>query len=141
VYQWCELKSRRGKNKKLSAHRSTCNSNTVWLNFQTTYSYFCYIYSYFCYIYSYFCYIYSYFCDIYSYFCYIYGYFCYILTSFLILCYILDVYLLFLFVCTESLTLVSDPSSRRFIRWLLFQTYISENIRLKIKLNSVRIRF
>ena len=29
-----------------------------------------------------------------------------------------------LFVCTESLTLVSDPTSRRFIRWLLFQTFI-----------------
>ena len=27
-----------------------------------------------------------------------------------------------MFVCTESLTLVSDPTSRRFIRWLLFQT-------------------
>jgi len=40
------------------------------------------------------------------------------------LCYILDVYLLFLFVCTESLTLVSDPTSRRSIRWLLFQTFI-----------------
>jgi len=35
------------------------------------------------------------------------------------------------FVCTESLTLVSDPTSRRFIRWLLFQTfiYISQLIR------------
>jgi hypothetical protein len=43
---------------------------------------------------------------------------------FLMLCYILDVYLLFLFVCTESLTLVSDPASRKFIRWLLFQTFI-----------------
>ena len=37
---------------------------------------------------------------------------------------ILDVYLSFLFVCTVSITLVSDPTSRRFIRWLLFQTYI-----------------
>ena len=37
---------------------------------------------------------------------------------------ILDVYLSFLFVCTVSLTLVSDPTSRRFIRWLLFQTFI-----------------
>jgi hypothetical protein len=37
---------------------------------------------------------------------------------------ILDVYLSFLFVCTESLTRVSDPTSRRFIRWLLFQTFI-----------------
>ena len=36
----------------------------------------------------------------------------------------LDIYLSFLFVCTESLTLVSDPTSRRFIRWLLFQTFI-----------------
>jgi hypothetical protein len=35
---------------------------------------------------------------------------------------ILDVYLSFLFVCTVSLTLVSDATSRRFIRWLLFQT-------------------
>jgi hypothetical protein len=33
VYQWCEFKSRRGKNKKLTAQRS--NSNTVWFNFQT----------------------------------------------------------------------------------------------------------
>jgi hypothetical protein len=37
---------------------------------------------------------------------------------------ILDVYLSFLFVCTVSLTLVSDPTSRRFIRWLLFQMFI-----------------
>jgi hypothetical protein len=37
---------------------------------------------------------------------------------------VLDVYLSFLFVCTVSLTLVSDPTSRRFIRWLLFQTFI-----------------
>jgi hypothetical protein len=36
-------------------------------------------------------------------------------------CCILDVYLSFLFVCTES---VSDPTSRRLIRWLLFQTFI-----------------
>ena len=33
VYQWCEFKSRRGKNKKLTALKS--NSNTVWFNFQT----------------------------------------------------------------------------------------------------------
>ena len=33
VYQWCELKFHRGKNKKLSAQRS--NSNTVLFNFQT----------------------------------------------------------------------------------------------------------
>ena len=33
-------------------------------------------------------------------------------------------YLSFLFVCTVSLTLVSDPTSRRFIRWLLFQMFI-----------------
>jgi hypothetical protein len=32
LYQWCEFKSRRGKNKNLSAQRS--NSNTVWFNFQ-----------------------------------------------------------------------------------------------------------
>ena len=37
---------------------------------------------------------------------------------------ILDVYLSFVFVCAVSLTLVSDPTSRRFIRWLLFQTFI-----------------
>ena len=30
---WCVFKSRRGKNKNLSAQRS--NSNTVWFNFQT----------------------------------------------------------------------------------------------------------
>jgi hypothetical protein len=76
---------------------------------------------------------------------YIYSYFCYILASFLmLLCCILDVYLSFLFVCTESLALVSDPTSRRFIGWLLFQTFIYiyiYNIRLKIKPNSVRIRF
>ena len=55
-----------------------------------------------------------------------YSYFCYILTSFFWYrcANILDVYLTFLFVCTESLTLVSDPTSRRFIRWLLFQTFI-----------------
>ena len=33
VYQWCGFKSRRGKNKKLTALKS--NSNTVWFNFQT----------------------------------------------------------------------------------------------------------
>jgi hypothetical protein len=33
VYQWCEFKSRRGKNKNLTAQKS--NSNTVWFNFQT----------------------------------------------------------------------------------------------------------
>jgi hypothetical protein len=37
---------------------------------------------------------------------------------------IVYIYLSFLFVCTVSLTLVSDPTSRRFIRWLLFQTFI-----------------
>jgi hypothetical protein len=42
----------------------------------------------------------------------------------MLLCCILDVYLSFLFVCTESLALVSDPTSRRFIRWQLFQTFI-----------------
>jgi hypothetical protein len=35
-----------------------------------------------------------------------------------------DVYLSFLFACTVSLTLVSDPTSRRFIRWILFQTFL-----------------
>jgi predicted GIY-YIG superfamily endonuclease len=33
VYQWYEFKSRRGKNKKLTAQKS--NSNIVWFNFQT----------------------------------------------------------------------------------------------------------
>jgi len=33
VYQWCEFKSRRGKNTNLTAQKS--NSNTVWFNFQT----------------------------------------------------------------------------------------------------------
>ena len=33
VYQWCEFKSSRGKNQRLSAERS--NSNTVGFNFQT----------------------------------------------------------------------------------------------------------
>ena len=33
VYQWCGFKSRRGKNKHLTALRS--NSSTVWFNFQT----------------------------------------------------------------------------------------------------------
>ena len=32
--------------------------------------------------------------------------------------------LFILYVCTESLALVSDPTSRRFIRLLLFQTFI-----------------
>ena len=32
-YQWCGFKSRRGKNKNLTALKS--NSNTVWFNFQT----------------------------------------------------------------------------------------------------------
>jgi hypothetical protein len=31
VYQWCEFKSRRGKNKNLTALKS----NLVWFNFQT----------------------------------------------------------------------------------------------------------
>ena len=33
MYQWCGFKSRRGKNRKLTALKS--NSNTVWFNFQT----------------------------------------------------------------------------------------------------------
>ena len=33
MYQWCEFKSHRGKNKNLTAQNS--NSNTVWFNFQT----------------------------------------------------------------------------------------------------------
>ena len=47
---------------------------------------------------------------------------------------ILDVYLSFLFVCTVSLTLVSDATSRRFIRWLLFQTFIYIYIYIYISL-------
>ena len=43
---------------------------------------------------------------------------------FMFLCCILDVYLSLLFVCTESLTLVSDRTTRRFISWPLFQTFI-----------------
>jgi hypothetical protein len=70
-----------------------------------------------------------------------YSYFCYILTSFLmLLCCILDVYLSFLFVCTESLAHVSDPTSRKFIRWLLFQMFIyiytNQSIR---KSNSLKV--
>ena len=37
IYIWCGFKSRRGKNKNLTALKS--NSNTVWFNFQT-YKYF-----------------------------------------------------------------------------------------------------
>jgi hypothetical protein len=33
VYQWCEFKSRRGKNTNVTAQKS--NYNTVWINFQT----------------------------------------------------------------------------------------------------------
>jgi hypothetical protein len=33
VYQWCEFKSHRGKNKNLTAQKS--KSNTVWFHFQT----------------------------------------------------------------------------------------------------------
>ena len=33
MYQWCEFKSRRGKNNNLTALKS--NSNTVWFNLQT----------------------------------------------------------------------------------------------------------
>ena len=33
MYQWCEFKSCRGKNKNLTALKS--NSITVWFNFQT----------------------------------------------------------------------------------------------------------
>ena len=33
MYQWCGFKSRRGKNKNLTALKP--NSNTVWFNFQT----------------------------------------------------------------------------------------------------------
>ena len=37
MYQWCEFKSRRGKNKNLSAQSS--NSNTVWFKFSDVYIY------------------------------------------------------------------------------------------------------
>ena len=43
VYQWCEFKSRRGKNKHLTALKS--NSNTVWFNFQTYIYIYIYMYS------------------------------------------------------------------------------------------------
>ena len=33
MYQWCEFKSRRGKNTNWTAQKS--NPNTVWFNFQT----------------------------------------------------------------------------------------------------------
>jgi hypothetical protein len=36
----------------------------------------------------------------------------------------------FCFVCRESLTLVSDPTSRRIIRWLRFQSFIWKSRRL-----------
>jgi hypothetical protein len=39
VHQWCGFKSRRGKNKNLTALKS--NSNTVWFNFQTYIIYIC----------------------------------------------------------------------------------------------------
>ena len=54
-----------------------------------------------------------------------YSYFCYILTSFfgVVVLHFRRLFII-LFVCTASLTLVSDPTSRRFIRWLLFQTFI-----------------
>ena len=44
MYQWCGFKSRRGKNKNLTALKS--NSNTVWFNSQT----YIYIYVYILYI-------------------------------------------------------------------------------------------
>ena len=44
MYQWCEFKSRRGKNKNLTVLKS--NSNIVWFNFQT-YIYI-YIYTFYC---------------------------------------------------------------------------------------------
>ena len=34
VYQWCEFKSRRGKNKYMYLTTQRSNSNTVWFNFQ-----------------------------------------------------------------------------------------------------------
>ena len=43
-YIWCGFKSRRGKNKNLTALKS--NSNTVWFNFQT---YIIYLYIHFVY--------------------------------------------------------------------------------------------
>ena len=42
MYQWCGFKSRRGKNKSLTALKS--NSNTVWFNFQM----YIYIYTWCC---------------------------------------------------------------------------------------------
>jgi hypothetical protein len=45
----------------------------------------------------------------------------------------------FLFVCTESLTLVSDPTSCMFIRWLLFQTFIYISIFKSIHLYCARV--
>ena len=44
IYQWCGFKSRRGKNKNLTALKS--NSNTVWFNFQTYIYIYIYIYIY-----------------------------------------------------------------------------------------------
>ena len=49
-----------------------------------------------------------------------------------------NVYLSFLFVCTVSLTLVSDPTSRRFIRWLLFQMFIYIHIYIYILVGTLR---
>ena len=43
MYQWCGFKSRRGKNKNLTALKS--NSNTVWFNFQTYIYIYIYIYT------------------------------------------------------------------------------------------------
>jgi hypothetical protein len=43
VYQWCEFKSCRGKNKNLTVQRS--NSNTVWFNFQTCIYIYCNVFS------------------------------------------------------------------------------------------------
>jgi hypothetical protein len=48
--------------------------------------------------------------------------------------------LFIIFACLHRIAnTFSDPTSCRFIRWLLFQTFIY--IRLKITPNSVRIRF
>ena len=50
-------------------------------------------------------------------FLYTYSYFCYILASFygVVVLHFRHLYII-VFACTESLTLVSDPTSRRFIR-------------------------
>ena len=58
-----------------------------------------------------------------------YSYFRYILPSFWVfLCLHFIRVFIILFACTESWTLVSDPTSRKFIPRLLFQTFIYINV-------------